>query len=183
MIANLIAAQYGTVSDIEIVWTLIALFGASFALYNWREASADLRALKVAGTKNGRLLLASTNRVMESIRVVVQTIFLTIGLLAMTIPDRPDARLDNRIEITAFLIRWGIITASGLIAFKSFLAFRLRNELKESYGDPQDPDSPDRDIDELSFDQEQDARDLRQDKRDVRQEERDERQAKNERIS
>lgn len=184
MIANLIASQYGSISDIEILWTLIALFGLGFSVYSVREAAADSGALRRSGEKNGRLILARTTLRSEVARMIIQLIFLMIGLAAMTIQE-PPAQIERPLNIVlaSFLIQWGLILSSLIVSLKSFWAYQARAQLKLHYGDPQDPNSRDRDINMPSFEEERDERDSRQDERDVRQEERDERQASRERTS
>jgi hypothetical protein len=129
---NLLAAQYGSISDIEIVWTLIAGIGLAFSIFNVREAFADRAALKLAGVKNGRKMIADEGLLQELARTVIQAIFLTIGLLAMTYPDPPDVsdRPWNLVLI-GIVFRWGLIISASLIMLKSFGAWRLRRRLND----------------------------------------------------
>jgi hypothetical protein len=98
---SFLAAQYGTVSDVELVWTIIATVGAGFSIYNLRDALKDRAALKRLHNRNGRWLLANFAIRAEAARLAIQLIFLTIGILAMLIVDAPDpiasATADRRI--------------------------------------------------------------------------------------
>lgn len=177
MIANLVgllAAQYGSVSDIELVWTLLALAGLSFSVYNVREAAADLGALKRSGERNGRMLLARMTVRSEVARMAIQLIFLTIGIGAMTLQDAQNqSQLPFRVALVSFLIQWGLIFASALISLKSYWAYSMRSQLKTHYGDPQDPNGDDRDINEPTRAEAQDSRDLEQNRREASQNERE----------
>jgi hypothetical protein len=131
---SFIAAQYGNVADIEIVWTVIALFGLIFSLFNVREAFIDRKVLRIAGIKNGRKMIADYSLVSEMARASIQLIFLTIGLLAMTYPDPPDSVIDRpwNLVLIGIVFRWGLIISALLISIKSYLAWRLRNELRKN---------------------------------------------------
>lgn len=124
----MIAAAYGSVSDMEIVWTLIAIAGAAFSVYNVRDSLADLSAL---GKRiNGRRKVALVALKTEMARLAIQTIFIAIGIAAMTVPEQPD-QLDQpaNVAITGMLIRWGLVISGALIAWKSWMVFRLRRQL------------------------------------------------------
>lgn len=125
----MLAAAYGTISDIELVWTLIASIGAFYSLWNLREAIVDLRALGKIG--NGRRLVAWTTLQSEIARLLVQLIFIAIGIGAMLLPDASQRDLPTRYVLYGALIRWGLIVASLLILYKSYLAHRVRKTLKQ----------------------------------------------------
>ena len=127
----LLGAAYGSVSDIEVMWTLIAAIGLIYSFYNVREALLDRNDLKRRGVANGRRLLAQTNVISETSRFVKQSIFIIIGLLAMFLPEAPD-NLDLPWAQAAIgaAIRWGLITASILTTFQSYLGFRARRLLR-----------------------------------------------------
>jgi hypothetical protein len=126
---SFLAAQYGSISDIEIVWTLIAIFGGAFSIHNLKESITDRKVLKTAGIENGRMLLANVQVKAESCRLIIQTIFLGIGLSAMTFKDSPDqVDLPLRLVLFSFFIQWGLIVAALLIAYKSYLGWRVRQD-------------------------------------------------------
>ena len=87
---SFLAATYGTVSDIEILWTAIAVVGAFFSQYNLRESIKDRAALKAIDQPNGRLMVANTAVKSEGSRLVMQLIFMAIGVMAMFIAGAPD---------------------------------------------------------------------------------------------
>jgi hypothetical protein len=130
---SFIAAQYGTISDIEVVWTLIALFGLIFSVFNVREALIDRKVLKISGVKNGRKMIADYSLISESARATIQTIFLVVGILAMTLADAIDsANAPWNVVLIGVVFRWGLILSASLISLKSFLAWRLRKELRKN---------------------------------------------------
>lgn len=125
---GLLAAAYGSVSDIELLWTLIALVGAGFSLYNVRDALKDYNSL--GADPNGKRELASVAVKTEAGRLVVQCIFVAIGIAAMFVPEVPAAvEQPLSIEIVGFLVRWGIIASSVILTWKSYLVWRLRRTL------------------------------------------------------
>lgn len=129
---SILAAAYGSVSDIEILWTLIAIIGASFSVYNVREAFKDYRSLKDIDKKNGRGLIARATFKSECARLTIQLIFAAIGILAMFVPETvlpPDTPF--QIVAIGFAIRWGIIFTSILVSLKSYWAYQVRTELNK----------------------------------------------------
>lgn len=127
---HLLAAGYGTVSDIELVWVIIALVGAIFSAFNLKNAIDDFRALHLLDRANGRGLIARNTFKSEAARLATQSIFLLAGLLIMTIPDSPDTpgRPWNVILIGA-VVRWGFVTASILVSLQGYWSYQVRREL------------------------------------------------------
>lgn len=129
---SILSAAYGSVSDIELIWTLIAVIGACFSVYNLKEAYKDFKTLGYIDRKNGRGLIARTTLKSELARLVIQIIFITIGVFAMLITEVP-LPPDTPFKIVAigFVFRWGIIISSLLITFKSYWAYQVRSELSK----------------------------------------------------
>lgn len=127
-ILNIIGAQYGTVSDIEVVWTALAGFGLAFSLFNLRDAWHDYSALGVLA--NGRRGIAVLSIKMEATRTVIQAIFFTIGISAMTIPDAPDQlHQPTKLIVLSILFRWGLVISAILIFYQSYANYQLRRQL------------------------------------------------------
>lgn len=124
----MLAAEHGTVSDIEIVWVVLALVGVVFTLLNLGEAKSDLKWVNRAGISNGRRVLAQTGLWMEVCRFVIQAIFCVIGVLAMLVHDAPSS-IPAAQEAIRVAITWGLIISSALLTFKTYLARRVRKEL------------------------------------------------------
>ena len=126
----MLAAAYGTVSDIEIVWTLIALVGAVVSIYNFREARDDCTALREAGLFNGRWLVARSTKWVEGLRLFVQAVFGAIGVMTMFFPETPD-QLDQPWYVVVFgiLATWGLIGSSLAITTQSFINAYVRRQL------------------------------------------------------
>jgi len=124
------AAAYGTVSDIELMWVLISVFGFFYSMFNLRESHMDVRALHFAGIKNGRYLVARTSRYQDAVRSMIHAIFLSIGVLAMILPETPpNADLPLINYAIGFAIRWGLIAAAILLVSQSFVARQTRMKL------------------------------------------------------
>ena len=127
----ILGAAYGSVSDIEIFWTLIATLGLCFSFYTIREASGDWLTIRDSGIGNGRKLLARSTLLSEWGRAVVQSIFLVIGVLAMFTPEAPNAS-EGPWYVVAIrvLITWGLISSSILISGNTALSFYTRRQLQ-----------------------------------------------------
>lgn len=124
-----VAASYGNVSDIEVLWTLVALGGAAFSLYNVRDAARDYRA--TAHIKNGRRWIAASQVRVEVARLAIQLIFLAIGVLAMFLPSPPDAVLSTLQVVTGAVFRWGLIVSGLLLLYQSVQNYTLRRILRD----------------------------------------------------
>lgn len=139
----MIAAQYGDVSDIEVVWTLIALAGFLLSIYNVRHAQRDRVWLRnLHADPNGRGKIATTQLCLELSRGVVQLIFVTIGVLAMLVPDARQTDLPLVYVLLGAFFRWGLIVSASLITWQSYLNYRLRVTLAEIYSRPQPSEEP-----------------------------------------
>lgn len=138
----MIAASYGSVSDIELVWTLIAVVGFGLSTFNVRASLRDCRWLReTLGDRNGRWNIAWTQFKLEASRAFCQIVFFTIGVLAMLIPDAPTAHQPLRYVLLGAFFRWGLIAVSTLVTWQSWLNYRLRSTLNEVYSRPAPPAS------------------------------------------
>lgn len=125
--------SYGTISDIEILWCLVAIVGALFSIYNLFEANRDMKALEILKITNGRRAIAKAARFQDVVRAAVHLIFFTIGVLAAFLPETsPPTRETPLVNILiGASVRWGLIIASVLLMTQSYIALRLRRDLLE----------------------------------------------------
>ncbi len=131
MVNMLAGVIYGGISEIEVFWVLLATFGFAFSLYNVRDAWNEIRALDKAGVRNGRRLIAKTQRFQDGARAICHLIFLGIGLISWTLNDAPLESLPLNIVIATILIRWGLITAAGVLVAQSYASYHLRRAILE----------------------------------------------------
>jgi hypothetical protein len=129
MVNVLAATIYKGISEIEVFWVLLALFGLIFSLFNFLEARKDVQALDRAKITNGRRLIATTARFQDGGRSLVHLIFLGIGLGSWTLTDMPLSDLPTNVLIITILIRWGLIFAAAILVVQSFASFRLRRNI------------------------------------------------------
>lgn len=127
----MLASTYfnGYVSDIEILWVLIALAGLIFSLFNLRESIIDIRELRVRRITNGRKKIAITGFKAEIGRVIIQFIFILIGVMAMTFQDAPQSHEPFKIALFRFIFQWGLIVSSIILSLKSYWNYILRKDL------------------------------------------------------
>jgi hypothetical protein len=97
MVNVLAATIYKGISEIEVFWVLLALFGLIFSLFNFLEARKDVQALDRAKITNGRRLIATTARFQDGGRSLVHLIFLGIGLGSWTLTDMPLSDLPTNV--------------------------------------------------------------------------------------
>lgn len=125
----MLSATYGSVSDIELVWTIISVVGLGFGAFNLKDALGDLKALNMAGIKNGRRIIAKFAIRQEILRMTMQAIFACIGILAMFLPEPPSEPLTTKEAFVGFLIRWGLIVSATIVLTKSIDGYITRHRL------------------------------------------------------
>lgn len=125
----MLALSYGTVSDIEITWTLIATLGLGFSLFNLIDAWRDRTAVIAARLTNGRRIIANFAVRAEAARTAIQAIFVLIGAMAMFIPDPPPGALHGFAEIDSIVTQSGLVLVALLIMVKSIDAYLVRHQL------------------------------------------------------
>jgi hypothetical protein len=126
------AAGYGTVSDIEILWTAIAAIGLFFALFSGSASLQDYKFLKDNHIFNGRRPLAKLGIFNELGRAYVQVIFLLLGIYSALQPEPPAQSLSSTQTIIQGLIRWSFITAGAVVAAKSFATWHTLRKLRRA---------------------------------------------------
>lgn len=102
-----------TISWIEVLWTVVAIFGIGASSYVLWDAAGDYKAAKLAGLVGAPAITAKMNLRNEAIRMAVLVIFLLVGLAAMLIPNDPSAFTPPRVTVAialtsaACLLVWG----------------------------------------------------------------------------
>jgi hypothetical protein len=143
----LVAAAYGSVSDIEILLVVISSIGLIFSLYNLKESWKDWRLLKNLGKTDfgrdydPRMVVALNGLRSEVSRSIIQAIYLALGIFAMLIAEAPPVHLPLKIVIFGFLFRWGFILASILLTLKSYWSYQVRSRVLAHYGFGDDPNN------------------------------------------
>lgn len=124
----ILGENYGSVSDIEIVWVLLTGLALIFSLYNMWASILDYRYLRLLHLPpNGRKDQAEGTIIAETARTMILLIFLSIGIIAMTLPEAPpNLDIPRNQEIASILIRWGLIASAVLIAVQSVNNARIR---------------------------------------------------------
>ena len=95
-----------------LAWTLISASGIVLSALLLAESILDLKAL--TGIGNGRVLHAKGRIASESIRLVIHTGFLVIGILALDSPSQG--------SLTVYVL----IIANALLIVKSLIAWYIR---------------------------------------------------------
>jgi hypothetical protein len=132
---TVLAAAYGSVSDIELLFIAIAGFGLFFSFFNIREAIGDIKALKAIDADQidnyeARLILAKATLKAEIARGIIQLVFLSLGAMAAFTPEAPPQILTTFQTVFGFVFRWGLTLSAALIAYKSYLTKHTRDVIK-----------------------------------------------------
>ncbi len=100
-------------SWIEILWITTAMFAIYVAARSLADAWQDLNAVRALA--NGRVRLATASVRRETIRIMVNGIYLSLGIAAGLAPRNPNA--------TIFAVLFGaiLLLSSVLLALSSFL--------------------------------------------------------------
>jgi hypothetical protein len=117
----MLGVAFGTVADVEILWTISAAIGAFFSIINIGWAYGDYKFLKHEEIVNGRFTIARAALWSEVCRFIIQVIFLAIGVFSMLLPQSPPEVLPIKLRLFVFLFQWGMITSSILLTFKTIL--------------------------------------------------------------
>lgn len=125
----IIGASYGNVSDIEIIWVLLAGFGVLFSSFNFKESNKDIKALRGAGIENGRLILAKGARFQDGCRAIVHSIFLAIGVSVLFLPESDLAGQSLPVVMITLLVRWGLIIGAAILVLQTFISYRIRRDI------------------------------------------------------
>jgi hypothetical protein len=135
MILQLLAATYGSVEDIEVIFTLIAFGGLLFSLFNLRNAYCDWKLVKEKGNPSGpRAVWGGFSLVSEAFRSTIQAIFTSLGILAMMVAT-PQLPPGYHLPMSQLLLRidfrWGLLISALLLLFQSYGVWRTRKRLLE----------------------------------------------------
>lgn len=126
----MLGAGYGTISDIEVMWVLLAAIGFIFSALSAYQALGDRNFLRNLGVRNGRWLIANLALFNEAGRSFIQAVFLTIGLLAMLLPEPPNQGNPTTVqEYLSIIVRWGLISSSVVLTTKSVYTWHTRRRL------------------------------------------------------
>jgi uncharacterized membrane protein len=127
------------IQGIEAVWVSIAVVGLVFAGANILHSNEVLRLLKSVNVHDGRIVrLAIWSRRTEFVRVMIQTIHLVIGLIAFTLPPQQLGEISVKYQVSALLVRYGLVMSAGLTCLQSINSYLMRRELLEDNEEVQD---------------------------------------------
>lgn len=108
----------GTMSWIELLWTLSTTLGALLCGYQTRDALGDYRVVRQLGGDSGRMLLAREMLVSEVVSTVALALFAGIGVWASFTPapghsERP-SWLAVTLGLTFVLVAVALTTNAAL---------------------------------------------------------------------
>ena len=112
------------VENVEIVWTLISLFGIIVSSVATIRSTEDLEALRAQGVNSIRQWVAQAARRREFFRLAVQTLFGLVGIIAMFRPPTPVPQESARWATIGLLI-----CAQLIIVANTFFDLRYKQKL------------------------------------------------------
>lgn len=113
-----------TISVIEILWVVMALPGFVYALILTNRASADFRYLRREKINGIRDYSAFTTTIMYSTVLMIEFLFVTLGVVAMFIPAAT-----AHVTPLAFVITFCLFTINFMMTLASFSVERRREVL------------------------------------------------------
>lgn len=114
-------------SPIEVVWTALAVLGFLVAAINTAESIGDLAAVEELRITNGRRITAWFIVATECTRVLVQSVFILLGVLAMGLPGAPEnVQVPADIRKFTLVFQWGLVFVASLIVAQSIAIFLMR---------------------------------------------------------
>lgn len=105
----------GTADLTEIVWTLAAVPGLVLWLVNRVAAGRSRRAVRRLGVGNGRLVWARFSVLLTDVFVLIETVFVVVGISAMLRAPSPDSTTLSRLIVSV-----GFAGVSCLITFVGY---------------------------------------------------------------
>ena len=121
--------QWGTVSLIEAVWTLVGIIAIMFSLWNLPRVVVDwVLARHATGGQwtAARILIARGHIRRELIRFAQGVIIFAIGVYADIQPN-----LVPQVTILGLIITAGLVLLAGLVALQSYLDRIQRKQAEE----------------------------------------------------
>lgn len=114
------------VNWLELAWLLVTSIGFMFSFAGVVDAWRDLLALKTsrARFRGMRFVIALSNLRRELVFTLVQLVFVVIGLVAASLPTRPDAPQTGNVGTVVTAV--GFIVSALAIMLDSVLARRER---------------------------------------------------------
>ena len=113
MFDNLLGNWIGNASILEILWTLNSVLGIVISTRNWNSAWKDYRV--IGGITNGRRAIAVGTLITETLIVAKFSIYIGIGLSAISLPNSDPPNVIGIIVGTSLLVSSGLLTAISLV--------------------------------------------------------------------
>lgn len=113
-------ALFHTLSGVEFTWILVSFIGAFLSAWNIRLALGDYQAIEKLEIEDERRFLARAWIYTEGARLIIQTIFVGIGLWVALLPDVPTH------STGVIIMRTALILCSVLLSFKSVMHWQVR---------------------------------------------------------
>lgn len=106
---------------LELLWTIISLFGALYSFYGILGVVSDLREL--GPSANGKRTLGIVLLQTEGLRLIIQMMWLLLGILLLV-------DTENEVRLTAFVVM--LLVSNSLLTIMTFLTARVRQRLRSS---------------------------------------------------
>jgi hypothetical protein len=119
--------MHANVSILEAIWTIAAMIGLMVQVVLLASAIGDLNALKRTQQNGERRIIAWQNIRNEAVRLILQSVFVWIGLVASSLPPRMPSRGGG--VLTSVIIPLIYISVVVMISASSILDFRDRRTL------------------------------------------------------
>lgn len=125
-----LAAGYGNVSDFEIIFLTVSVFGFVFAALNLLGIHGDWKYLKTRKLRDGTWYLTKAALVTETGRLYLQAVFIYIAVLSMRAPDPPPEVITSDRILNA-IARWSFLVGAATVCAKTIYTYHVRHRLVE----------------------------------------------------
>jgi hypothetical protein len=105
--------SYGSVTLVEVLWTVFAIPGFFVWFANLRSAQADLEAVRRLGVIDGRLVWAKFSVLKNASFFFIETGFLAIGITAML--QMPVVANPSKLSPTGWVMTFCLLSSSVLM--------------------------------------------------------------------
>lgn len=110
---------------LEILWTVFAVIGVGFSLYNLFDVLTDMKVLSRSNMNGLRMLVARGNIRGEAVRLFILVFFCIMGFVFVTTPNAPE----TTVSVSSWIVRIGAISINAATLYNTVADRLLRHRI------------------------------------------------------